>query len=308
MPTAPPFLEQAIPVLEHSIDNLSDLTGLSTLVVVIGLVLEFAPTLSAEIKHLFAKGPVNWKAISGALGAILVIGGVAGEFWFHHLSSTEETKLRSANNTLIERLKLSSETAKRDAQIARRDLASAQLEIEKAKSSAEAARRDTKIAQAAIAAANARAEEAKKAAEREQLERIRLEKSVTPRRLTASNKSRLIELLTRPPKAEVVVCSQLMDTESADLADDIVSVLKDSGWTASKNMGLITNQSGIGLCCTAPLELRPLKALGKAFAAIGIVYLETVPPSASHVGGGLKPGVIYVLIHHKQFGDWIKDR
>jgi hypothetical protein len=84
-------------------------------------------------------------------------------------------------------------------------------------------------AKAAAAQANQRAAEAQYAAEREQVERLRLEAQIAPRRLAATQQHAITQAASRFRGRAVGVVSYGMDPEGAVLAAQIIHSLREAG-------------------------------------------------------------------------------
>jgi len=190
-----PSLELKIIALEKSLDSLEFWLAVATLLVVVGLVLEYWH----DIKDLLKTRPVKWKSVQQIVGAILVTVGVAGELGVQYKASTVETKLRSASHAVESILNASAESAKSTA-------AGFQNQI---------------------AEAEARAAEARSMAAAEQLERAKLEAIVAPRSLSVEQQ-RLIRISLRRFSGHpaVTVSSYGLDGEGAVIGAQIISVIR----------------------------------------------------------------------------------
>jgi hypothetical protein len=87
-------LERRILSLEQSLDSFEFWLAFSTLMVVVGLVLEYW----YDVKRLVQERPFHWRALQEILGALLVTAGVAGELLIQFRASKIETDLRSTNH------------------------------------------------------------------------------------------------------------------------------------------------------------------------------------------------------------------
>lgn len=90
-----PALERAASALENSLDFWEGWLAVSTLLVVVGLILEYWH----EVRDLI-KEPIRWESAQKILGAILVTVGVSGELVIQYKASTVETKVRSAAHNI----------------------------------------------------------------------------------------------------------------------------------------------------------------------------------------------------------------
>src|SRR5260370_18186508 len=89
-------LESAASALEKSLDSWEFWLAVATLLVVVGLILEYWH----EVKDLLKARPVKWKSVQKILGAILVTVVVAGALAIQYESSAIGTKLRSTTHDI----------------------------------------------------------------------------------------------------------------------------------------------------------------------------------------------------------------
>jgi hypothetical protein len=94
-----PALQTTINDLEKSLDSLESWLLVATLLVVVGLVLEYWH----DIPEALAKLRNGWdtKSVLVIVGGILITMGVAGELAVQFFASRKETKLRRANDEMI---------------------------------------------------------------------------------------------------------------------------------------------------------------------------------------------------------------
>jgi hypothetical protein len=245
--------------------------------------------------HLYQRKELTLRKATQTVGAILVVAGVAGEMLFQELASTTDTKLRSASSQRIASLKSSAANYQHELKLA-------ELQIEEAKSNAELARKETSLAQKSIAMMNLEAEKARQLAEGEHLERVRLETSIQPRRLSEPQRRNLRSVLARSSKTIVVVGASYFDAEAIALAEDLASVLRESDWNVSVNKSFLTDRTGITIYSQSKGD--GYEALRKALSSAGIVCTESSTPRPGSISNGYQPEITYLLIHHKQYGKW----
>ncbi|MCK6454639.1 MAG: hypothetical protein L6R19_27915 [Alphaproteobacteria bacterium] len=161
---------------------------------------------------------------------------------------------------------------------------------------------DAEASRAAIAAANARAAEANQKAELERLERIKLEARVSPRRLSGEQSSKMATVLSAATPQPIAVVSRLFDPEGKDFADDLASVLKNSGWDVQRFVNWTQSERGVFIAMVGqsefPQSVRPLAA---ALDAASIAYkdMNIGNEALSTMSPYFAPNVLYLLIGAK---------
>ena len=93
-------LERRVSALETSLDSLEYWIAISTLLVVVGLIVEYWHPLSDVIKEIRKSPPFPWKKILEMTGGILVTVGVAGELWYQSRASNSQVLIRSATHEI----------------------------------------------------------------------------------------------------------------------------------------------------------------------------------------------------------------
>lgn len=109
------------------------------------------------------------------------------------------------------------------------EMRSSNEQIESLKSAAETAKAVIATAQADSAQANQKAAEANKVAEQEQVERLRLEAQIAPRRLSPVQQYLVARDCKQFSGRRVRVVSYSLDSEGAVLAKQIVTTLTNAG-------------------------------------------------------------------------------
>lgn len=104
-------LESSISTAEKSLDFWSSWFLGATLVVVIGLVVEYFP----NIRGLLAERPINRKLLVEIIGGALITIGVAGELGVQFFQSNAETSLRTSNHQYVGLLSNNIERVSKDA-------------------------------------------------------------------------------------------------------------------------------------------------------------------------------------------------
>src|ERR1017187_697372 len=160
-------LESAVKALETSLDAFEWWITVSTILVVLGLVIEYWFPLRELVEALKHRPPFPWKLIMEMVGGILVTLGVAGELWFQSRASNVQTFIRSDTHKIEAILNKEAGDARKDAGKA----------IERASTADERASTNEKEA------AQLRKDAAglKKEAEDERLARVRLQELVIRR-------------------------------------------------------------------------------------------------------------------------------
>jgi hypothetical protein len=119
-------LERSVKALETSLDSIESWLTVSTVLVVIGLIIEYWHPLKDFIEALHKRPPFPWKESMEIVGGVLVTIGVAGELWFQSRASNLETLIRSDSHQIEAFLKKEVDDAQRDA--AELNLARVQIE------------------------------------------------------------------------------------------------------------------------------------------------------------------------------------
>jgi hypothetical protein len=236
-------LEGAISKLERSLNSLGGWLVFFTLLVVIGLILEYAE----DLKDLITKRPFKWKLLGAMVGALLITAGVAGELVVEYRASRVETELRTANEKVIAMLN--------------QKAGDAQVSADKAANSADRANSSAKKANDEAGTAEKRAEEIGRQADElrgktsdlanglaesqntelaERKKVLDLESSLAPRilgfQIGPGNKTSFDELT--PFAGTQVMFEVLTDAEARRAAQEIGNVLHFAGWNVT---GTVSN-------------------------------------------------------------------
>jgi len=236
-------LERAISDLERSLDSLTVWLFISTLLVVIGLVVEYWH----DVKDLFMSRPFNRKLFQTIVGGILITVGVTGEMTVQFMASKVETDLRSKSHQIEAQLNKEAGEARESAANAVEHASKAEVSLAEANEraanalrSAETARKDAEAFRLDIAKANERAANAEKEAARlnktaedERLARLKIEEKMAPRRLTPDQQRAIASKLRRFAGQRVDLFEHAGDLEIAGIANDIITALRapnGAGW------------------------------------------------------------------------------
>jgi hypothetical protein len=150
-----------------------------------------------------------------------------------------------------------------------------------------------------IAAASQRAAEANEKAESEKLARVKLERQLSPRRLTGAQKETFTSLLAAHPDA-VAIVSTILDGEGSDFADDFDMALKAAHWQTLKIKNHISDKYGVRLGTVAGTTLPGTRRLQDALTAIGVPYEQaTFSPDDHTISPWFQGGVIYLVIERR---------
>lgn len=292
--------------LESSSDCLSVWLFISTLLVVIGLVIEYRH----DLMELLSKRPLDKKLLQTIVGGVLITVGVAGELIVQTLASGVEARLRSANHLieagLIKSAAKSEEKAKGfERDIARSNGAAASSNERAGKANERAANAAKQAGDAEMKAGNANKRaavlEKDAAIQREKAalaERalLELQERLKGRHLAPWQRKTLTDFLKLGPPGKIVIAFIAVSDEARAFAEEIQDVLLKSGWTVtefSPEINIGVPQSGLTLQVhksEAPLwgELlqQGLKAIGfPAPAMIG----TNVPEDRVRLFIGAKP-------------------
>jgi hypothetical protein len=166
-------------------------------------------------------------------------------------------------------------------------------------------------ANARISEATAKAAEANEKAETEKLARLRLEKEVSPRRLTGEQRAKLTKLLEQyPDPVGIIVVSSFLDSESSDFADDFNTAITDAKWKTLRLKDRLTQKTGVSLGVLEGTPMldpwgRPIISLkqrvGGALKAIGVSYHDVTfgKDDIKSIGAEFKMGPIYLVVERK---------
>jgi hypothetical protein len=120
-------LESAVKPLERSLDSIEGWLTVSTVLVVVGLVIEYWYPFVGLIKSIRKSPPFPWKLLMEMIGGMLVTVGVVGELWFQSRASKIETFIRSDSHQIEALLNKEAADASREAAEANRTAASDKL-------------------------------------------------------------------------------------------------------------------------------------------------------------------------------------
>lgn len=199
--------------LEALVDRYNTWMGWATIAVATGILGEYVVHFLGK-RFDFHK---RLELIVEIVAAILVLGGVVGEYWCGNLEGTASKNLEIAARSQVAQLYSEAATATEVAGKANEKAAQANEQAEDAE------------AGAAIAKQNAA--DANLKAESERLDRLKLEKQLAPRRLDGDQMTALSKAFA-PLKGKLVrVASYSMDIESEIVAMQIKGSLETAGAT-----------------------------------------------------------------------------
>jgi hypothetical protein len=212
-----PDLQRTIEELEKSLTFLECWLFVATLLVVLGLILEYwheVPEAFADLKKTW-----SWKPFLIIAGGVLITAGVAGELAVQFFASRKETDLRKANDAVFAIL-------------------------------------NAKAAEATERAANAELQtvQLKKLAEDERMARVKIEQDVAWRRLTKDQQREMAARL-KPFSGETVLLHyNINDLEADSFASDIALTLRQAKWkTVFEPMPAMVMREGPVLLGTRPI-------------------------------------------------------
>jgi hypothetical protein len=212
----------------------------------------------SELEALLARIDI-WLLV---FGAIVVIG-VAGESFFgirHWWNSRKLQQLQNAENLAL------------------------QSEIERVRS-------DTAKAMERAARAEQQAAESNKTAEQERLARIKIEERLAHRRIGEKEHRALVAALKSHAGARIDVFKLMGDLEAEPFADEIIRILKDSGWDVMTTAGGVRLPPVYGLHCVVNDTLPAGRALAEAFKSLPTAHIVSNPslPIVAEIVVGMKP-------------------
>jgi hypothetical protein len=136
-------------------------------------------------------------------------------------------------------------------------------------------------------------------AESEHRARLRLEEQIAPRRLTATQKAQLVQLLKEEPAA-VIIVSRFMDPEASDFASDFESALQEADWQTQRMKNHTAKKYGIFIGMVAGTNVAGAKRLSDALTAISVPHEEIILSADDPtISPGFQPDTLYLLIGAK---------
>jgi hypothetical protein len=162
------------------------------------------------------------------------------------------------------------------------------------------------VAQAQAARANESAAENEqkiielgRLAESEHRARLRLEEQIAPRRLTATQKAQLVQLLKEEPAA-VIIVSRFMDPEASDFASDFESALQEADWQTQRMKNHTAKKYGVFIGMVAGTSVAGAKRLSDALTAMSVPHEEIILSADDPtISPGFQPDTLYLLIGAK---------
>lgn len=221
------FLDLVHKHLEKSVDSTHRFLGAWTLLVAIGLILEYAPGVAKLIgKKKLEEHPYWWMRLYAFIGPILVTVGVAGELLVGGQFGLSEGRLRSVEDSTNAQLRKTAAEATERA-------ANAEVQVTGAKGIAESARATAKGFESRITEAKKESARLYKIAEDERLARVNLEKQIAPRSLDESDREAIGKQLRQFAATfagrKIEVSSYSADAEGIVFSVQIIDILAHAG-------------------------------------------------------------------------------
>ncbi len=227
--------------LETSLGSLELWLFWATLLVVVGLILEYWHEIPEELAAL--RRTLSWKPLFVIVGAILITVGVAGELVVQFIASGKETELRKANDEAFSDLNAEAANARKEAGDA----------------SERAARAEGRASKNEKEAAGLRKE-----AESERLARVKIEESVAWRHLSQGQQSKVGNQL-RPFAGELAgIIYNITDVEAATFGADVAAALQLAHWRVSEPQPILKIREG-----PVPLGTNPPPETGVIITSTG---------------------------------------
>jgi hypothetical protein len=240
-----------------------------------------------------------WKNLFEIVGVVLLlltfIAG-AGVLWFSRkLNAVQAEQLKQFDKGLTD-TKLELGRQQERAANAEHDAAEAKTTaatVNERTLALQKAAADAKAAQQKVEIELAKQQEKTASAERSLLQ---LQRRMEPRRISADQRARLVEILSNGPKGKVSIHCVLGDGEGQAFANDIDAVLKASGWdNPGVTQGAYSggNPVGFGILVRNAITAPPYAtALQKAFFSVGI-------PMPGVENSQLAEGIVEILVGNK---------
>jgi hypothetical protein len=271
------------PPLEDLLYKYNWWIGLSTIAVAVGILGEYV------VHFIFEKGKKSLLHIVISIAfAVLVIGGVVGEYIFGSKLSAVSSELQQNSDAEVAKLNGQAGEARRAAANAEEQASYAGEGTAKA------------LAQAAAANERATKLEVEAAQQRERAARaehdlLELQQRVRWRELTADQRKSLVDALRRSSvKGLVTLNCVLGDGEALSFAKQIHDILGEAGWPATAVDQRVYQQNPIGIAIVvndvakAPPHAGPLQ---NAFVTVGVplVANPSFPEGSVTIVVGNKP-------------------
>lgn len=158
---------------------------------------------------------------------------------------------------------------------------------------AEIARLNKEAGEARKAAGEAieRSASLEKQAEGERLARVRIEERLALRRIDEKQQKALVAALKSHAGARVDVFKLMADVDAEPFADEIIRILKESGWDVIITAAEVRTPPVYGLQCVINNTLPAGRALAEAFKSLPTAHIVSNPnlPIAAEIVVGLKP-------------------
>jgi len=236
--------ERSISDFSKSLSGLNGWLVWMTAVVVLGLFIEYVPELKDEWEKFQKAGA--WKSLTTRhsearkplailLGAVLVIGGVAGEMVFEALSFHKEGQLEQAHSDLDEYLRKKSESAETSASGAVTDFNEANKQLGALTSTIGTLNGQLDLETNQVNAAKSQLSAAEATEKEEQQALINMSTCLTPRVIpqwkviNGWTERSLVDPL-KPLAGTNVVIEYVPDFETRRAAFSILNVLQSAGW------------------------------------------------------------------------------
>jgi len=281
-------IDREVRALERSLDSFEFWITVSTLLVVVGLIVEYWSPLRELIESIKKSPPFPWKKLLEMTGGVLVTIGVAGELWFQSRASVQQAILRSDSHQIEGLLSVTAGNAQKEAGSANERAGKANERAGKLEVEAATLRKQAASLMVDVASANAMAAEARSMAEAERLERVKLEERFSPRRLTQDQRSRIRDSV-REFSGQQFSLAVYPDPEAIGLRDVVEPILTSAGWIRISSQIGDVEIGGAGImyaagvfvdCAPADIEaLRgTIRALAAALSAEGIKATPRMNP------------------------------
>lgn len=257
-------LERDVRALEISLDSMEFWITVSTLLVVVGLVVEYWFPLSELIEEIRKRHPFPWKKLAEMIGGVLVTIGVAGELSFQSIASNKGALIRAYSHQIEGLLNKEAGQARSEASHANE----------------RASRNEKEAAQL------------RKDAESEHIARLELQARYEWRRLTAQQAKALCNDLKPRFANRLYVIATALDPEAWQYGKDLVSAfarcgLLENNMAAGPAGGIIPAPGRFGVL----LKIGDVEAVtGKSLRlilqknGIAVGKMEIIP--GAHKGSG----------------------
>lgn len=134
-----------------------------------------------------------------------------------------------------------------------------------------------------------------------EMERLKLQAKIAPRRLTVEQTSKIIASLAGTRSIEIGVVSRLLDPEGSDFADDLAAALKGGNWRPTRFVDWTRSDKGVQIGTVGGTEVPEYEALVAALDSADIQHgdFPIAGEDINRISARFQPGFLYLLVGAK---------